>query len=992
MDPIAERFRRKYPDVVQVKDQFTKLDNDGDGRISREEMEMGLTADKEFTKEQSNLLFSLADVNEDGLIDISELIQLIFPSAKEAIANLRKSFKGPEDVANRFNNWDTDKDGKLSFEELKEAASKDTKKFLTEDDINAIFIVGDLNLDGEIDIDEFQTLMIPSIYDIVAKFRYAYRSVDDVKKVFQDIDIDGDGAIDKRELNKALTNYKYNFSDQEVDIVFKQGDIDGDGTIDFEEFMYLMCPDTAQIIKKFRETYKTINDVKAAFRRFDKNKDGHLSKSELGRMLFSSGHSFTDMEVDAVMNLGDKDGDGEIDLEEFLVLMTPSASATLNKIRMNITCIDEVKGLFKAIDADGDGMLSIEEMMKSPCSKFDREEVSAIFELGDSNGDGELDMGEFIAIMYPAAGEAISKLSKNYPSIDEVKVLFKKLDIDNDGSITKEEMAENAIRFSAQEIDSIFALGDIDDDGQLDLEEFIGVMYPCAATVAGRMRAKYTDINLVKKAFASIDTNRDGKVSKEEMAENNIFNNQEIDAIFLLGDSNHDGEIDLEEFVGVLYPVAAQALAKIARQIHNIDDARFVFKQIDGDGDGLLSQEEIRRSGTKFSAAEIEAIFAIADINGDGEIDVHEFINVMCPGATTVINRIKEQFKSVDEMGDIFKEMDLDGDGKISTEEMMKCGKFNEQEANALFELGDADRDGEIDLQEFVAVMQTSVPVPYTESGEILQIGDTQVYKVGSGPKCVIWCHDYKGFNSTDRTRQLVDKLAETEFTVLLPDFFMGEQALGDTESEEVWLAKVTDWGKIREFWVEKLLPYCREELGIKAIGAVGTGWGSWVATRLSSYGEVLACVNVQPLISSAVEAAKEDMYEVLEEVSCPQLMLSCRNNCPNEKPGGLASNVFNTTPVGKQCIFEELNMMHGFLLEGDRSVESIAVTARVTMKRASDFLNKYLHYVGEPVPISIDDIAKHEDDFDLKSHNSDSCRKCLEIRHAADKAAARAL
>lgn len=56
---------------------------------------------------------------------------------------------------------------------------------------------------------------------------------------------------------------------------------------------------------------------------------------------------------------------------------------------------------------------------------------------------------------------------------------------------------------------------------------------------------------------------------------------------------------------------------------------------------------------------------------------------------------------------------------------------------------------------------------------------------------------------------------------------------------------------------------------------------------------QILACVNVHPLISSAVEAAKEDMYEVLEEVSCPTMMLTCRDNCPNEKPGGLAANVY---------------------------------------------------------------------------------------------------
>ena len=68
--------------------------------------------------------------------------------------------------------------------------------------------------------------------------------------------------------------------------------------------------------------------------------------------------------------------------------------------------------------------------------------MEAIYELGDTNGDEVLDMGEFIDIMYPTAGEALSKLSKNYKNIDEVKDLFKKLDVDNDGSITKDELSD----------------------------------------------------------------------------------------------------------------------------------------------------------------------------------------------------------------------------------------------------------------------------------------------------------------------------------------------------------------------------------------------------------------------------------------------------------------------------------------------------------------------------------------------------------------------
>ena len=42
---------------------------------------------------------------------------------------------------------------------------------------------------------------------------------------------------------------------------------------------------------------------------------------------------------------------------------------------------------------------------------------------------------------------------------------------------------------------------------------------------------------------------------------------------------------------------------------------------------------------------------------------------------------------------------------------------------------------------------------------------------------------------------------------------------------------------------------------------------------------QILACVNVHPLISSAVEAAKEDLYEVLEEVNLPTINLAMRSD-----------------------------------------------------------------------------------------------------------------
>jgi len=980
----VDKFRRLYPNLVQVREQFCSYDEDKDGRITDEEMEIGMTINKDFTREQAKAAFELADSNRDGVIDISEFIQLMFPSAKELVINIRKQFRGPEDVERKFNYWDTNKDGKITFQEMQEAILKSDSQFLNNDEINAIFAVGDLDQDGEIDFNEFSKLMIPSVSDVVAKFRYSHRSVADVKIAFHKYDTNGDQKIDRGELRKALTHYRLNFTEQESDIIFSAGDADGDGEINFEEFMALMCPDAGAIVQKFRDTYKNISDVKAAFRRFDKNRDGSLSKTEMSRMMFSTGHSFTDVEVDAIMNLGDIDGDGEIDLEEFVQLMSPSASYTIAKIRSCFKSIEEVKQLFKEIDTDSDGLLSREEMKNSPGNKFDEEEINAIYELGDANGDDVLDVGEFIAILFPSAGEALAKLSRNFPNIEQVKTLFHNLDFDNDGSVTKSEMLDSSIRFSPHEVEAIFALGDINDDGAIDLEEFIGVMYPSASTIANRLRARYINLNDVKKDFASIDENGDGKISREEMSLSDTFNTQEIDALFTLGDSNNDGEIDLEEFVGVLYPMVAQAMLKFTKDIHSVDDARFMFSQLDKDGDGLLSMEELRKCGTRFNSKEIEALFAVGDINNDGEIDINEFLNVMCPAATTVIARIRSQFPTPLDIEASFNKIDMDHDGMITKCEMTQFSNLNEQEVNAIFDLGDADRDGQIDLKEFIAVMTTTNPVPYSEGGEVVQVKDLEIYKTGEGVKVIIWCHDIAGFSGVDRIRQLADKLATFGYLVLIPNFLPSKE--GGNIFDGDYIKSVSDWCKLRDIWVETLFPYIRDTLGAKSIGVVGVGWGAYLATRLSSYGEVNAAAVVNPSTSIVVEYLQEDLYELYEEVSIPQLYITARDDCPNEKQDGLAYRIFKSCVFGKQCEFLDLpDVFNGYFLEGDRSVEAIAIQAKRTLNSIISFFKPLMRYQGEIVLEEIQEPVESKcTDIDLASCRF--CRICLEIRHQANK------
>ena len=61
----------------------------------------------------------------------------------------------------------------------------------------------------------------------------------------------------------------------------------------------------------------------------------------------------------------------------------------------------------------------------------------------------------------------ISKLSSSFRNIEDVKAAFKLLDVDGDGSITRQEMTSSGHKFSGEQVDALFALGDVNDDGAL---------------------------------------------------------------------------------------------------------------------------------------------------------------------------------------------------------------------------------------------------------------------------------------------------------------------------------------------------------------------------------------------------------------------------------------------------------------------------------------------------------------------------------------------
>lgn len=135
----------------------------------------------------------------------------------------------------------------------------------------------------------------------------------EIKEAFDLFDTDGSGTIDAKELKVAMRALGFEPKKEEIRKMIADIDKDGSGTIDFQEFLAMMTAKMAE--RDPRE------EIMKAFRLFDDDDSGTINFAKLKRVAKELGESMSDDELQEMIDEADRDGDGVINLDDFMRIM-----------------------------------------------------------------------------------------------------------------------------------------------------------------------------------------------------------------------------------------------------------------------------------------------------------------------------------------------------------------------------------------------------------------------------------------------------------------------------------------------------------------------------------------------------------------------------------------------------------------------------------------------------------------------------------------------
>ncbi|XP_026798483.1 calcium-binding protein 1b isoform X3 [Pangasianodon hypophthalmus] len=142
-----------------------------------------------------------------------------------------------------------------------------------------------------------------------------------------------------------------------------------------------------------------LDELREAFKEFDKDRDGRINCKDLGVCMRTMGYMPTEMELIELSQQVNMNMGGHVDFDDFVELMGPKLLAET----ADMIGVKELRDAFKEFDSNGDGQISTSElreaMKKLLGQQVRRKELEDILKDIDLNGDGHVDFEEFVRMM-----------------------------------------------------------------------------------------------------------------------------------------------------------------------------------------------------------------------------------------------------------------------------------------------------------------------------------------------------------------------------------------------------------------------------------------------------------------------------------------------------------------------------------------------------------------------------------------------------------------
>ncbi|KAH6558452.1 hypothetical protein KP509_1Z063000 [Ceratopteris richardii] len=137
--------------------------------------------------------------------------------------------------------------------------------------------------------------------------------IQEFKEAFDLFDKKRDGCISSKDLGTVMRSLGQNPTEAELQDMTREADPSGKGTIDFNTFLPLMA-------RKMKDT-DSEEELKEAFKVFDKERNGFISAAELRHVMTNLGEKLTDEEVDEMVREAGIDPEGQVNYNDFVKML-----------------------------------------------------------------------------------------------------------------------------------------------------------------------------------------------------------------------------------------------------------------------------------------------------------------------------------------------------------------------------------------------------------------------------------------------------------------------------------------------------------------------------------------------------------------------------------------------------------------------------------------------------------------------------------------------